>query len=105
MAQNSLPVPPSEHIVVLEAQPGPIPIDTTHTAVLVIDMQNDFGAKGGLCDRTGIDISGIQKVIAPISHVLVSARNAGVKIIYLKTMSSSIKCDLAAATTRTWMPY
>jgi ureidoacrylate peracid hydrolase len=52
--------------------------------VIVVDMQNDFGAKGGMFDRTGIDISGIQKVIGPTAKVLASARRAGVKIIYLK---------------------
>jgi ureidoacrylate peracid hydrolase len=68
----------------LNAKPEPIEIDTASTAVIVVDMQNDFGAKGGMFDRTGIDISGIQKVIGPTAKVLASARRAGVKIIYLK---------------------
>ena len=71
-------------VVRLDARPEPIAIDPARTAMLVVDMQNDFGAKGGLFHRAGIDISGIQKVISPISQVLASARNAGVKIIYLK---------------------
>jgi ureidoacrylate peracid hydrolase len=71
-------------VVRLDARPEPIALDPARTAVLVVDMQNDFGAKGGVFDRAGIDSSGIQKVIAPISQVLASARNAGVKIFYLK---------------------
>src|SRR5437899_8418742 len=35
-------------------------------------------------DRAGIDISGAQKAIAPIAKVLAAARQAGLKIIYLK---------------------
>jgi ureidoacrylate peracid hydrolase len=35
-------------------------------------------------DRAGIDISMIQKVIKPTAKVLVAARQAGIKIIYLK---------------------
>src|SRR5215510_8938742 len=50
-------------IVCLDARPEPVAIDTASTAVIVVDMQNDFGAKGGLFDRAGIDISGIQKVV------------------------------------------
>jgi ureidoacrylate peracid hydrolase len=52
--------------------------------VIVVDMQNDFGAKGGMFDRAGIDISGIQKVVEPTARTLVAARQAGLNIIYLK---------------------
>ena len=68
----------------LEAKPGAVAIDTARAAVLVIDMQNDFGSKGGMFDRAGIDISGIQKAVAPTAEVLALARRAGIKIIYLK---------------------
>jgi len=30
--------------------PAPINIETSKTAVLVVDMQNDFGSKGGMFD-------------------------------------------------------
>jgi ureidoacrylate peracid hydrolase len=71
-------------IIRISANPEPIAIDTAKTAVIVVDMQNDFGSKGGMFDRAGIDISGIQKVVGPTARVLASARSAGVKIIYLK---------------------
>lgn len=66
------------------AKPDSIAIDTARTAVIVVDMENDFGTKGGMFDRAGIDISMIQKVINPTSNVLAAARRAGIKIIYLK---------------------
>jgi ureidoacrylate peracid hydrolase len=47
-------------------------------------MQNDFGSKGGMFDRAGIDISGIQKAVAPTARALDVARQAGIKIFYLK---------------------
>ena len=68
----------------IQAKPGFIAIDTASTAVIVVDMENDFGSKGGMFDRAGIDISMIQKVINPTSKVLAAARQAGLKIIYLK---------------------
>jgi ureidoacrylate peracid hydrolase len=71
-------------IVTINAQPEPISIELGKTAVLVVDMQNDFGAKGGMFDRAGIDISPIQQVVAPIGTVLSAARRAGLKVIYLK---------------------
>jgi ureidoacrylate peracid hydrolase len=47
-------------------------------------MENDFGTKGGMFDRAGVDISMIQKVISPTAKVVTAARKAGIKIIYLK---------------------
>ena len=35
----------------LDAKPEPIAIDPAHTAVIVVDMENDFAAKGGMFDR------------------------------------------------------
>jgi ureidoacrylate peracid hydrolase len=68
----------------LPARPESIPIDISKTAVLVVDMQNDFGSKGGMFDRSGIDISGIRRVITPISKVLHSARSVGMRVVYIK---------------------
>jgi ureidoacrylate peracid hydrolase len=68
----------------LTARPDSISFASSSTAVIVVDMQNDFGTKGGLFDIAGIDISIIQKVVKPISNVLVAARKKGIKIIYLK---------------------
>jgi ureidoacrylate peracid hydrolase len=66
------------------AKPDSISIDASSTAVIVVDMENDFGTKGGMFDHAGIDISMIQKVIDPTAKVLAAARQAGIKIIYLK---------------------
>jgi ureidoacrylate peracid hydrolase len=70
--------------IYLTARPDSIFFDAASTAIIVIDMQNDFGAKGGMFDRAGIDISTIQKVVDPIVNVLRAVRRRGVKVIYLK---------------------
>jgi ureidoacrylate peracid hydrolase len=70
--------------IVIDAKPVPITVDVANTAVIVVDMENDFGAKGGMFDRAGINISMIQKAVGPTAKVLVAARKAGIKIIYLK---------------------
>jgi ureidoacrylate peracid hydrolase len=68
----------------IKAKPVPIAIEAASTAIIVVDMQNDFGAKGGMFDRAGIDISMIQKAIPPTQKVLATARKANIPIIYLK---------------------
>ena len=70
--------------ITIEATPEPITIDIVRTAVIVVDMQNDFGSKGGMFDRAGVDISMVQKAIEPTRRVLLAARDARIKIVYLK---------------------
>lgn len=77
-----------------EARPEAISIDLDRTAVLVIDMQNDFGCKGGMFDRAGIDISGIQAVVPNVQRALHAARLASLAIIYIKM---GFKADLSDA--------
>lgn len=80
--------------VVIEARPETISINLGKTAVLVIDMQNDFGSEGGMFDRAGIDISGIRAVIPHVSSALAAARGASLPVIYLKM---GFKPDLSDA--------
>ncbi len=83
-------------LIKFDARPDPIAMETAGTAVIVCDMQNDFGSKGGMFDRSGIDISGIQKAVAPIAKVLAAARTAGIKVIYLKMGYHPDLSDLGA---------
>ena len=71
-------------IVSVAARPAPLEIDLGRSAVLVIDMQNDFGAKGGMFDRAGIDLSVIRQAVPPTQRVVTAARAAGIPIVYLK---------------------
>jgi ureidoacrylate peracid hydrolase len=70
-------------LVTIEAKPEPTTIDLARTAVVVVDMQNDFGAEGGMFHRAGVDISSIRQAIVPTARVLAAARKLGVKIVYL----------------------
>ena len=81
-------------ILTINAKPEPIAIDAAKTAVIVVDMQNDFGSEGGMFQRAGIDISMIQAAVAPTAKVLTSARKEGIKVIYLKM---AFKPDLSDA--------
>ena len=91
-AQARRPAP--TRFLSIEAKPEPISIDAAQTAVIVVDMQNDFGAEGGMFHLAGIDISMIRAAVAPTAKVLTAARNEGIKIIYLKM---AFKPDLSDA--------
>src|SRR4051812_46474054 len=66
--------------VSIEAQPHALKIDPDQTAVIVVDMQNDFGSEGGMFARAGIDISAIQAAVAPTARVLAVARRTGMPV-------------------------
>src|SRR5438094_6745918 len=82
--------------VTLDAKQEPIAIDPAHTAVIVVDMENDFTTKGGMFDRAGVDVSGAQKAIGPTAKVLATARQNGMKVIYLKMGYREDLSDLGA---------
>jgi ureidoacrylate peracid hydrolase len=72
-------------------------MDIAKTAIIVVDMQNDFGSKGGMFDHAGLDISMIQRAVGPSAKVLSSARQAGLKVIFLKMGFHPDLSDLGAA--------
>jgi ureidoacrylate peracid hydrolase len=82
--------------VTLDAKPAAVSLDTATTAVIVVDMQNDFGSKGGMFERAGIDISGIQRAVAPTTRALNSARESQIPIVYLKMAYQPDLSDLGA---------
>jgi ureidoacrylate peracid hydrolase len=69
----------------LPTRPEPIDVALEKSAVVVVDMQNAFAAKGGLLDLAGIDISGAGNVVRSIGTILTAARAAGVQVVYLQT--------------------
>jgi ureidoacrylate peracid hydrolase len=70
-------------VITVDARPEPLEVDPDRSAVLVVDMQNDFGAPGGMFDRAGIDISGIGAAAEATRPVLEAARAAGIPVVYV----------------------
>ena len=60
-------------------------VEPAHTALLVIDMQNDFCAPGGHTEvNLGKDVADCQAVVGPIERLAASARRAGVLVVWIK---------------------
>lgn len=68
----------------VDAKPSPIAIDPMRAAVIVVDMQNDFGSTGGMFDRVGIPLDGFRRATVSTKRVLEAARQRGLKVVYLK---------------------
>jgi ureidoacrylate peracid hydrolase len=69
--------------VLADARPEQVIFDTARTALIVVDMQNDFCARGGWLDHIGVDISPLGDVVEPISEVARVLRDVDVPIIFL----------------------
>ncbi|AZO81922.1 MULTISPECIES: isochorismatase family cysteine hydrolase [unclassified Bosea (in: a-proteobacteria)] len=53
------------------------------TALIVVDMQNDFCAPGGYIDGIGKDVSGLAAIVPPLNGLLAQARRVGVPVVWL----------------------
>lgn len=92
-------------MITLEARPESVAIDPRRTAVLVIDMQNDFGSPGGMFERAGIDISGITAAAVATRPVLQAARAAAIPIVYLKMEHAPDLSDVGPADGPHWIKH
>ena len=68
----------------IEAEPEPIGIDFSRTAILVVDMQNAFVSEGGYFDAMGYDLTETQKIVHPCRKIIGAGRERDLKIIYLQ---------------------
>lgn len=53
------------------------------SALVVVDMQNDFCAPGGYIDGIGKDVSGLAAIVAPVNRLLETARRVRVPVVWL----------------------
>ena len=70
----------SQHLTELADQ-----IDPAHTAILVVDMQNDFCAEGGYVDKIRkADMSGNRPLAQRIMALVEAGRAAGTMVVWIK---------------------
>jgi ureidoacrylate peracid hydrolase len=65
------------------AQPQDIAIDLDRTAIVIVDMQNDFCSHGGWFHTLGVDVAPIHAIYPNIRRVTDSARAKGLPIIWV----------------------
>lgn len=54
-----------------------------HTAVLVVDLQNDFVSPGGFFEQAGADLSVVQEAARRTATVVAAARTAGALPVFI----------------------
>jgi len=79
-------MPNSNHLpkAVVAAEPEPIELDWSATALVIIDMQRDFMEPGGFGETLGNDVSRLATAVKPIAAVLSAARDFGMLVIHTR---------------------
>ena len=70
-------------IVETAGAPANLRLDLARTAIVVIDMQNDFCHADGWLASIGVDVAGARTPIGPLAAGLPVLRGAGVPVVWL----------------------
>src|ERR1700724_639973 len=69
---------------IVAAEPEPIQLDWSVTALVIIDMQRDFMEPGGFGETLGNDVSLLATAVKPIASVLSAARDLGMLVVHTR---------------------
>src|SRR5438132_370930 len=65
--------------------PLDVTLDPARTALLVIDMQNDFCSSDGFFDRVGLDLTPGRTIVPRIATLLEALRRRSVFVVFTKS--------------------
>ena len=74
---------PAVRPLAISAEPQNITVDAAKSALLVVDMQNDFCTKGGWLDSRGIDITPNRKPIQPLAALIETFRKKQIPVVWV----------------------
>jgi ureidoacrylate peracid hydrolase len=67
----------------------PEKVDPRWTALIVVDMQNDYIASDGLFAKMALDVEAVQAIVEDVGQLIASARSAGIPVIFVRNWHSS----------------
>jgi ureidoacrylate peracid hydrolase len=82
----------------IPAQPERIVIDANKTALIVVDMQNDFCSRGGWMDSLGADITPVRKLYEPINKAMKALRAERIPIVWVNWGVRADRANLSPVT-------
>lgn len=81
-----------------------ITFDLARTAIIVVDMQNDFCHPDGWLAHIGVDVAPARRPIAPLNGLLPLLRRAGVPVIWLNWGNRPDRLNLSPALLHVYNP-
>jgi nicotinamidase-related amidase len=88
----------------IRAEPQSITIDLARTAMIVIDMQNDFCSPKGWLAHIGVDVTPARRPIQPLNGLLPGLRKAGVPVIWVNWGNRPDRLNLSPSLLHVYKP-
>jgi nicotinamidase-related amidase len=95
-------VPP--HAVSLPATPQHLTLDVNRSALMVIDMQNEFCHAEGWLASIGVDVTPTRAPIAPLQALLPAWRAAGGRVVWLNWGNRPDQLNLSPSLLHVYQP-
>ena len=80
-------MPPPDRLPHVEAAALAAMIIPTRTALLIIDVQEDFAGPSGAMARIGLDLSGVEPAIDRIEEMIAAARRVGAQVAFARVVT------------------
>lgn len=90
--------------ITLKTETKTLRLDLAKSAILVIDMQNDFCHPDGWLAHIGVDVSPARTPIAPLQKLLPQLRQVGVPIVWVNWGNRPDLLNLSPATLHVYNP-
>jgi biuret amidohydrolase len=81
-----------------------ITIDLARTALIVVDMQNDFCHPAGWLAHIGVDVAPARAPIAPLQRLLPALRGAAIPVVWLNWGNRPDRLNLSPALLHVYNP-
>jgi ureidoacrylate peracid hydrolase len=88
----------------LRAQPQDLLLDVSRTALIVIDMQNDFCAPDGWMASLGVDVASARALAGPINRSTAALRASGVPVLWVNWGVRPDRLNLSPGTQHPFNP-
>lgn len=88
----------------IPAAPQQVTLDLARTALLVIDMQNDFCHPAGWLGHIGVDVTPARAPIAPLAALLPALRAEGVPVLWVNWGNRPDRLNLSPSLLHVYKP-
>lgn len=90
--------------VTIPAQPQRLTLDLERTAIVVVDMQNDFCTAGGWLDSIGVETSPLLAPVDPLNRLLPVLRRYEVPVVWLNWGNRPDRLNLSPSVLHVYNP-
>ena len=97
--------PAISQVITCAAEPQNLQIDLARTAIIVVDMQNDFCHPEGWLASIGVDITPARGPIQPLSELLPRLRDMDVPVIWLNWGNRPDQLNLSPSVLHVYKPH